>query len=240
MTNHDDQCLSATHCPRNRPWAIGRGIAQNLNPFQPIDYNARRGDRQPVAPFASENLRAPVKRLGQPNATRIVMAERASARRLNLVRGPAGRYRLRKDENPDPDRTAALNRVARPAAARRGSRPWPAARDHRGATGRDRRPSRPVRRAVVLSSLLVVSPRRHRNPGDADRTKPPLGLLELLHEASVPTSRQVNVLVDANDDSCSARSRPRFRPSPHSCSSSPQSHRGARAGRDTAKRADCS
>ena len=27
------------------------------------------------------------------------------------------------------------------------------------------------------------------NPGDADRTKPPLGLLELLHEAAVPTSR---------------------------------------------------
>jgi hypothetical protein len=38
------------------------------------------------------------------------------------------------------------------------------------------------------------------NPGGADRTKPPFGLLELLHEASVPSIRQADILVNASDE----------------------------------------
>jgi hypothetical protein len=41
-----------------------------------VDNHARRGDRQPVAPLAGEDLRAPTKRLRQPDAARIVMAQR--------------------------------------------------------------------------------------------------------------------------------------------------------------------
>jgi hypothetical protein len=38
------------------------------------------------------------------------------------------------------------------------------------------------------------------NTCDADWTKPPFGLSELLHEASVRTTRQENILVDADDE----------------------------------------
>jgi hypothetical protein len=43
----------------------------------------------------------------------------------------------------------------------------------------------------------LADPVKPRGP---DRTKPPLGHLELLHQASVPIIRQVNVLVHADDE----------------------------------------
>ena len=55
------------------------------------------------------------------------------------------------------------------------------------------------------ASGSVASSRRDHladaiNARDTDRTELPLGLLELLHEASVPTHREVDILMHANDE----------------------------------------
>ena len=140
------------HCPEHEPLPADRSQRTAWRPATGGSICERRPPRSGKTPRAAQRYENCDGRV--PPAPR----------RLNLVRGPADKYRLRKDENPDPDRTAALNRVAGPAAARRGSRPWPATRDHRGATGRDREPSQCVRRAAAVSSLRVQSPRRHRKP----------------------------------------------------------------------------
>ena len=65
---------SCTRSIAARPW-----YCPGHAPLQPIDDHARRGDRQPVTPLAGEDPGTLIKRLRQPDARRIVMAQGAIA-----------------------------------------------------------------------------------------------------------------------------------------------------------------
>jgi hypothetical protein len=63
------------HGVRNRSRSI-RGVTQKLDLAMPVNDHARCGDRQPVLPLASKDLRALVKPLPQPDVPRVVVAQR--------------------------------------------------------------------------------------------------------------------------------------------------------------------
>ncbi len=58
----------------HRSWR-GRGVAEDMHIALPIKHNARRRDRQPVAPFVGEDLGAREKGFRQPDAPGIMIAK---------------------------------------------------------------------------------------------------------------------------------------------------------------------
>ena len=150
-----------------------------------VEDNARRGHRQPVPPLSREDRRAAVKRLRQPNAGRNVMTKSTECHDgQTLLSGPAGRSRLRKDENPDRDRTAALNRVGTTSSN------WSRVATLAGSSGpsRSTRPrsttppmrSAPAERMSSSSSGSITSPTPSTPATPIEPTR--RSALELVHE----------------------------------------------------------
>ena len=173
---------------RSQPLA-GR-VAQDVGLAIAVDDDTRRGRRQPVPPLSREDFGAAVKRLRQPNATGIVMAKGAErhdgqASFLGLEANICS-VKMKTQIRIEPQAGVTSHDQKKFVECRDLRRQLgavgdqPAAIDNPADTFGAQRPSR----VFGLHHLADTV-----NPGDADRTKPPLGLLELLHEASVPTSR---------------------------------------------------
>jgi hypothetical protein len=65
-------------------------------------------------------------------------------------------------------------------------------------------------RSSALSFVRAPNP---INAGGTDRPKPALRLADLLHEASIPFLRQINIVMDAHEcSSCLACFKPRVQP----------------------------
>ena len=153
------------HAVRNRSRSI-RGVSEKLDPTVPVDDHTRRGDRQPMLPLASKDRRALVKPFSQPNMPRVVVAQRTERdRRQPVLACLKTKIRSIQVKPERQGQIAAANHGARPAAARRAWRPWPAGPDHRSAFARDRRPNRSVQRRISL--------RAHRHESHRQRHKPP-------------------------------------------------------------------
>ncbi len=180
-----------------------------------VDDRTRCGDRQPVPPFPGEYLSASEKRFRQSNAARMMMTQRAQCHHgqplFDCLKANIGsiqmesKFRIESQAGvPSDDQQQLVERRDLCGQV------WPiaehsaAVNDPADALGGER--LRCVARRDYFADTV--------HPRDPDRPKLPLGLVELFRDASVPSRREPNILIGADDPVMLRRQRPRFRPSP--------------------------